>query len=135
MSNLLSLVSNCMILGKLKEIKAEKRLTNQIIADRSGVPLSTVIRIFNGQTDNPNIQTIEDIANGMGVSLDAITGIKQVEEKFSPDDNLIQIYNEIIKNKDKWIKFLAISLISILVIIVALLFVDLMVHDIGYIRH
>ena len=124
-----------MILAKLKEIKTEKNLTNQQIADLSGVPLSTVTRVFNGQTDNPNIKTLEDIANGMGVTLENLTGVKQVEEKFEPDDNLIQVYKEIIKGKDKWIKFLAIALISILVIIVALLCVDLMVHDIGYIRH
>ena len=124
-----------MILAKLKEIKTEKNLTNQQIADLSGVPISTITRVFNGQTDNPNIETIEDIARGMGVSLEAVTGIKQAEEKFAPDDNLIQVYKEIIKSKDKWIKFLAIALISVLVFIVALLFVDLMVHDIGYIRH
>lgn len=124
-----------MILAKLKEIKAEKKLTNQQIADSSGVPLSTITRIFNGQTDNPNIETIEAIANGMGVSLGEVTGIKQAEEKFSPDDNLIQVYKDIIKSKDKWIKFLASAIIGILVFLIALLCVDLLVHDIGYIRH
>ena len=58
-----------MILAKLEELKAQKGLTNQQIADLSGVPLSTVTRVFNGQTDNPNIQTLEDIVKGMGVRL------------------------------------------------------------------
>ena len=124
-----------MILSKLKELKAEKKLTNQQIADLSGVPLSTVTRIFNGQTDNPNIGTIEDIVNGMGGSIDNITGIKQTDEKFNQDDNLIQLYKDIIRTKDKYIKLLAVALISILVCLVILLFVDLLVHDIGYIRH
>lgn len=124
-----------MILAKLKEIKVVKKLTNQQVADLSGVPLSTVTRIFNGQTDNPNIETIEAIAKGMGVSLEEVTGIKQAEEKYSPDDNLIQVYKDIIKGKDKWIKFLASAIIGILVCLVILLFVDLLVHDIGYIRH
>ena len=124
-----------MILNKLKEIKAEKKLTNQEIADLSGVPLSTVTRVFNGQTDNPNIQTIEDIAAAMGVSLEDVTGIKQVGDKVDPDDNLIQVYKEIIKSKDKWIKILAISLICVLAFAVAFLFADLLIHDIGYIRH
>ena len=123
-----------MILGKLKELKAEKQLTNQQIADLSGVPLSTVTRIFNGQTDNPNIQTVEDIANALGCSLDNIMGVK-TEGKFDPDDNLVQVYKEIIKSKDKWIKFLAGIIIAIAVILLILLCVDLMVHDIGYIRH
>lgn len=123
-----------MILAKLKELKAEKKLTNQQIADLSKVPLSTVTRIFNGQTDNPNIQTLEDIVNGMGVSIEEITGIKQVQEKFSPDDNLIQLYKDMLKTKDKYIKILSSVLIGILVCLIILLFVDLLVHDIGYIR-
>ena len=124
-----------MILSKLKEIKAAKKLTNQQIADLSGVPLSTITRVFNGQTDNPNIGTIEDIAKGMGVTLDDVTGIKQSEEKFDSNDNLIQLYKEIIKGKDRWIKFLASALIGILVSLIIVLIVDLMVHDIGYFRH
>ena len=123
-----------MILTKLRELKAEKKLTNQQIADLSGVPLSTVTRVFNGQTDNPNIGTIEDIVNGMGGSLDNITGIKQTDEKFSPDDNLIQLYKDIIRTKDKYIKLLTGALIVVLMFLIALLFVDLLVHDIGYIR-
>ena len=124
-----------MILAKLREIKAEKKLTNQQIADASGVPLSTVIRVFNGQTENPNIETIEDIARGMGFTLEAITGIKQAEEKFSSDDTLIQVYKEIIRTKDKYIKLLSGALIGILVFLTILLFIDLLVHDIGYIQH
>ena len=123
-----------MILAKLKELKTQKGMTNQQIADLSGVPLSTVTRIFNGQTDNPNIQTLEDIVKGMGITLEDVTGIKQVEEKFDSNDNLIQLYKDMLKTKDKYIKFLAGALITILVCLVILLFVDLLVHDIGYIR-
>lgn len=123
-----------MILAKLKELKAEKKLTNQQIADLSKVPLSTVTRIFNGQTDNPNIGTIEDIVNCMGGSLDNITGIKQTEEKFDPDDNLIQLYKDIIRTKDKYIGFLSGTLVVIVVILLVMLFLDMFVLDIGYIR-
>ena len=123
-----------MILNKLKEIKAEKKLTNQVIADLSGVPLSTVTRVFNGQTDNPNIQTIEDIAAAMGVSLEDVTGIKQVEQKFDPDDNLIQLYKDIIKTKDKYIKFLAGVLITVLVIVLIMLFLDMFILEVGYFK-
>lgn len=123
-----------MILNKLKEIKAEKKLTNQVIADLSGVPLSTVTRVFNGQTDNPNIQTIEDIAAAMGVSLEDITGIKQVEEKVNPDDNLIQLYKDIIQNQRKYIRLLAGALITILIVILIMLFLDLFILDVGYFK-
>ena len=124
-----------MILSKLEELIEAKGWTNQKLADKSGVPLSTITRIRNGQTDNPSIQNVKDIATALGVSIDELTGIKQVEEKFSPDDNLIQLYKDIIRTKDRYIKILAFSLIGILVGILALLCVDLLVHDIGYIRH
>lgn len=123
-----------MILAKLQELKAQKNLTNQQIADLSGVPLSTVTRIFNGQTDNPNIQTLEDIVNAMGGSLDEITGIKQAGGKFAPDDNLIQLYKDMIKTKDKYIRLLAGTLIAIVIILLIMLLLDLFVLDVGYIR-
>ena len=123
-----------MILAKLKELKAAKGLTNQQIADLSGVPLSTVTRLFNGQTDNPNIQTIEDIVNAMGGSLDNITGIKQAEQKFDPDDNLIQLYKDIIQNQRKYIKLLAGAIISILIVILIMLFLDMFILDVGYFK-
>ena len=123
-----------MILAKLKELKEQKDLTNQEIADLSGVPLSTVTRIFNGQTDNPNIQTVEDIVTAMGGSMDEITGIKKVGDKFAPDDNLIQLYKDMIKTKDKYIKFLAGTLVAIVVILLIMLLLDLFVLDVGYIK-
>ena len=123
-----------MILGKLVELRDAKGWTNQRLADESGVPLSTVIRICNGQTDNPTILQVEKLANALGCSIDEITGIKQVEQKFNPDDNLIQLYKDIIRTKDKYIRVLSGALIGVLVCLIILLFVDLLVHDIGYIR-
>ena len=124
-----------MILAKLAEIMEAKGWTNQKLADESGVPLSSITRIRNGQTDNPSIQHVIDMANALGVSVEELTGIKQVEQKYSPDDNLIQLYKDMIRTKDKYIKWLAIALISILVVLVGLLCVDLMIHDIGYFRY
>ena len=123
-----------MILSKLVELRDAKGWTNQRLADESGVPLSTVIRICNGQTDNPTILQVEKLANALGCSIDEITGIKQVEQKFNPDDNLIQLYKDIIRSKDKYIKFLAGALITVLVIVLVMLFLDMFILDVGYIR-
>ena len=123
-----------MILSKLVELRDAKGWTNQRLADESGVPLSTVTRICNGQTDNPTILQVERLANALGCSIDEVTGIKQVEQKFSPGDNLIQLYKDVIRTKDKYIKVLAGALIGVLVFFIILLFVDLLVHDVGYIR-
>ena len=123
-----------MILSKLVELRDAKGWTNQRLADESGVPLSTVIRICNGQTDNPTILQVEKLANALGCSIDEITGVKQVEQKFNPDDNLIQLYKDIIRTKDKYIKFLSGALISIFVIVLVMLFLDMFILDVGYFK-
>ena len=123
-----------MILSKLVELRDAKGWTNQRLADESDVPLSTVTRICNGQTDNPTILQVEKLANALGCSIDEITGVKRVEQKFEPDDNLIQLYKDIIRTKDKYIKFLASALITVLVIVLIMLFLDMFVLDVGYIQ-
>ena len=123
-----------MILSKLVELRDAKGWTNQKLADESGVPLSTVIRICNGQTDNPTILQVEKLATALGCSIDEITGIKQVEEKFAPDDNLIQLYKDIIRTKDRYIRFLSATLITIVVILLVMLFLDMFILDVGYIQ-
>ena len=123
-----------MILGKLVELRDAKGWTNQRLADESGVPLSTVIRICNGQTDNPTILQVEKLATALGCSIDELAGIKQVEKKFDPDDNLIQLYKDIIRTKDKYIRGLSGVLISIVLILLVMLFLDMFILDVGYIR-
>lgn len=123
-----------MILGKLEELIEAKGWTNQKLADKSGVPLSTVTRIRNGQTDNPSIQNVIDMATALGVSVDELTGIKRVEEKFNPDDKLSELYKDIIIHQRKLIKGLAGALITITVIILIMLFLDMFILDVGYFK-
>lgn len=49
---------------KISELKSRKkalRLTNEAISDESGVPLSTVQKIFSGSTKSPRVGTLEKI--------------------------------------------------------------------------
>ena len=48
-----------MTLSQLKERKRELGLTNQDIANSSGVPLSTVQKVFGGTTESPRRNTLE----------------------------------------------------------------------------
>ena len=49
------------MLKTLKKMKEERDLTYQQIADRSGVPLSTVHRVVEGQAKNPGYETMTAI--------------------------------------------------------------------------
>ena len=150
-----------MIIKMLKELKSLKQLTNQQIADLSGVPLSTVSRIFNGQTENPNIQTIADIVGAMGGSLDELLGIRQPfpQETPAPKEvpvqhdappqkehpnysEMIDLYKEIIhskdetiRSKDKAIKIMGGMLIGVFVIILLVLIIDVLNGGFGFVRY
>lgn len=123
-----------MFTDKLNKLKDERKLTNQQISDLSGVPLSTVTRILNGQTDNPNFQTIIDIVTAMGGSLDELTGLSNSKKTKETENELISCYKGIIENKNKYIKFLVALLSSILIALMILVVVDIMFRSIGYIR-
>lgn len=92
--------------NQLKQLKEKRRLTNQQLADLSGVPIGTVNRILSGQTDNPSFQAVCDMVMAMDGSLDELVGIK--EETFSPTERksagkeIIQLYEGIIADKNKW---------------------------------
>lgn len=51
-----------MMLTEIKQRKRELGLTNEMIADASGVPLSTVQKIFSGATKSPRRLTLDAIA-------------------------------------------------------------------------
>ena len=50
-----------MTIEEMKNIKRELGLTNQMLADLSGVPLGTIQKIFGGATKSPRKETIDRI--------------------------------------------------------------------------
>lgn len=119
---------------KLKNISG---LTIDQIASVSGVPESTVKRIFSGKTDNPYFQTIIDIVKSLDGSIDEMELIKTKEVQIMPhetESRLILLYREIIRAKNKWIKFL-VAVIAVLVsIFILFFFYDILNPTIGWFR-
>ena len=91
---------------KLKAIRDEKKITNVEIAKISNIPLATVTRVFNGQTPNPTFETISRIAVALGISLDAIIGLKEPEEPpVAPRiETALNSYSELLQEKDERIR-------------------------------
>lgn len=122
----------------LLTLKEKCGLTNEQIANASGVPESTVARIFNGKTDNPYFQTIVDIVKAMGGSIDLMEGMVtegEVKVSTESESKLIQLYREIIQNKDKWIKFLVALLVIIVFIFILLFTYDITHPTVGWFQH
>ena len=131
-------------LERLRALKDKSGLTTKQIAEKCDIPESTVTRIFSGKTPNPTIITVMAMTKAMGgqaadifddnAQVNTIPAVPQsvlteVEQK---NLEIVELYKSIIASKDKYIRFLASALIGIVVLLVILLFLDLLVLDIGY---
>lgn len=59
-----------MWLNKLKELKQESKMTYRDIAEKTGIPLTTIEKLFSGRTQEPRFTMVTDIAKAMGGTLD-----------------------------------------------------------------
>lgn len=61
-----------MWLENLKELKKARGMTSQQIADATKIPVSTIKRIFAGETPDPYVSTIHRIVTVLDGSLDEV---------------------------------------------------------------
>lgn len=135
--------------------KETLKLTNQMISDASGVPKATVDRILRGDTPNPSMQTVLDIAYVVGYRLvndnDAYTNgvdgqlvnmlLRESRLKTVQSNSLISAKDKTIEDKSNWVKFLTASTITFAVLLIVtwagialLLHYDITHIDTGYFR-
>lgn len=104
------------IVDRLKALKAKTGMTALEISEKSGIPESTVTRIFSGKTANPTVATIVAIYRAMGGTAAEIFGddvkvniVSEVSPTSKESAELIVLYKETIKTKDRQIKILGIA--------------------------
>ena len=123
---------------KIQEMKDETKMTYQDIANKSGVPLSTVKRIFSGQTPDPGYTSVISIIEAMGGSDDDIKQSNTAQFNNSVPrqsvERLCSVYEHSIADKNKLIKALLIILLSIMSVFIFLLVWDLVNPNIGFFR-
>lgn len=123
---------------KLAKMKKESGLSTQQIADRSGVPASTITRMLNGQTEEPTFSNIANVVKAMNGSLDELVGIEPkvqtvVETKVvNADSALINLYERAIANKNRWIRWLFIITLLLVGFIIGVFIYDLANPDRGW---
>lgn len=146
-------ISTEAICEHLRFLKEQSNMTLQEISDASHIPLSTVKRIFAGQTDSPGFQTVCDLIRVMGGSLDTLLGLTpKVDPMPATDDPMLQqlevahaetirVYRESIlsvkatyAHQQKWVFVLFVTCGILMAIIVAVLFFDLTHPGIGFFR-
>ena len=132
----------------LNELKEKLSITNDQLAQMSGVPESTVSRILNGTTDNPNFQTIVDIVRTLKGSIDVMEDLchtaesapKETESKKTVEKEEVQkaraeIFHAAIAVKNSWIRFLVGLLVCVLSFVLIMIAYDLLHPNKGWIQY
>lgn len=127
------------VLERLKAKKEETGKTNAVIAEESGVPESTVAKLFNGTIKSPTLDTVLPIAGVLKVPIGVPGDLVEVKKQPPADHHylnmLIDNYKSQLQSKDKW---LAVSMTANAVLVFAILFVliwDITHHDMGWVQY
>ena len=127
-------------------MKARCGMTKHQIAEKSGVPFSTVERVFSGRTDNPTFHPVVDIVRAMGGSLNELDDVLPPAVEASPStekvpekvlemyEKQIAQYEKQIKQKDKWLKGLILACAALAAVIVGVLLLDVLTGHVGFFR-
>jgi DNA-binding XRE family transcriptional regulator len=129
---------NVAIVDKLKEQKVKCGKTSQQIAKDANLSESTVTRIFSGKTPNPTVAIVIALWKAMGgtatelfddtVKVDVVAEtpqvvVPQIDEKLY--NQIIDIYKDQLKEKDKRITLLIGLVAALIVSLVAVCIVGL----------
>ena len=131
-------------LERLRVLKDKSGMSAKEIADKSGIPESTVTRILSGKTPNPTIISVMDIIKAMGgkasdvfddnAQVNTLPKVPQtvVTDMEKKNSEVIELYERIIKSKDRTIRLLTYVLFGLASVIIFLLLFDLFNGGIGY---
>lgn len=138
-------------LERLRLLKDKSGMTTKEIAEKSGVPESTITRILSGKTPNPTVISVMDIIKAMGgkasdvfddnaqVNTAPAVPTKVLTEMEQKNLEIVDLYKGIIKSKDetiqskdKTIKTLTGILLLLVCVFIFILLFDLFNGGIGY---
>lgn len=56
---------------EIKDYMKEHKISQKVLADKSGIPLQTLRKIFSGLTENPRLDTMQAIERALGLTSEA----------------------------------------------------------------
>lgn len=68
----------------LKARKKSLGLTTDDVAERSGIPIGTLNKIFAGQTENPKLETVKLLCEALDVSLSELEAADEAAMQDAP---------------------------------------------------
>ena len=93
-----------MDLALWKQIKKERKLTNQDLSELSGVPKRTIENIFSGHTPFPRADTVMAIKQALGLSSVPTDNLSAEERELI--DLISQLTEDEVEELSKFIDFL-----------------------------
>jgi repressor LexA len=80
---------------RIKQIKNEKKITNEELSRLSGIPLGTLSKLLAGLSDSVKLSNMIAICDALGCSLDyVVSGIPENTNNFTLDGNEIRLIEE-----------------------------------------
>lgn len=65
-------------LDRIKDLKAEKKMTNEQLSERSGIPLGTLSKMLAGMNDSPKLSSLVAICEALDCSIEyVVTGVPE----------------------------------------------------------
>ena len=123
-----------------KKDSANPRITNQQLAERSGLSQNAVGQYLRGETPNAPLSTFGPICKMLGVSVDEYLGI----EHPAPSSDALQAVRlerdhykreiELYKRSLHTHRIVTLTLVSVLALVAIALVIDLLVPNVGWIR-
>lgn len=79
-------------IDRIKKIKSERKITNDMLSDMTGIPLGTLSKILAGFSESPKLANIVAICNALGCSLDyIISGTPENNNNFTLEAGEIRL--------------------------------------------
>ena len=79
-------------ISRIKQIKSERRITNEELSDMTGIPLGTLSKILAGISDSPKLSNIVAICAALGCTLDYIvSGTPENNNNYTLTDGEIKL--------------------------------------------
>ncbi len=79
-------------ISRIKQIKSERRITNEELSDMTGIPLGTLSKILAGISDSPKLSNIVAICAALGCTLDYIvSGTPENNNNYTLSDGEIKL--------------------------------------------
>ena len=59
-------------IDRIKALKSQKKFTNELLSERSGIPLGTLSKLLAGMNESPKLSNIVAICNALECSVEYI---------------------------------------------------------------